>query len=133
VPEAESLLAPELRALLREPVDLGPAARARVMQRVRAAAVLRATVPHARGAVRPTVLGALLAASFVVSIVTASARNAGDGANGRTLADTIAVHFAAASEPERPVIDREKLVAVADVTHDLAPKPHPGARRVQMK
>jgi hypothetical protein len=132
VPEAESLLAPELRALLREPVDLGPAARARVMQRVRAAAVLRATVPHARGAVRPTVLGALLAASFVVSIVTASARNAGD-ADGRTLADTIAVHFAAASEPERPVIDREKLVAVADVTHDLAPKPHPGARRVQMK
>jgi hypothetical protein len=127
MPDAESLLSRELRALLREPVDLGPAARARVMQRVRAAAAFRVTVPRTRGAVRPTILGALLAASFVVSIVTASARSAGDGAGGRTLADTIAVHFAAASEPELPVIDREKLVAVADVTHDLAPKPHPGA------
>ncbi|HVT38353.1 MAG TPA: hypothetical protein VHE78_04890 [Gemmatimonadaceae bacterium] len=127
MPDAESLLSRELRALLREPVDLGPAARARVMQRVRAAAALRAAVPRARGAVRATVLGALLAASFVVSIVTANARSGGNGTHGRTLADTIAVHFAAASDADWPVIAREKLVAVADVTHDLAPKPHPGA------
>ena len=32
MPEAESLLSRELLALLREPVDLGPAARARVMR-----------------------------------------------------------------------------------------------------
>jgi hypothetical protein len=116
------MLSHELRALLRQPVDLGPAARARVMQRVRAVAALQALVPRPRGAVRPAVLGALLAASFVASIITAGARDSSGNGTPRTLVDTIAVHFVAATEPARPRIDPEKIVAVADATRDLAPK-----------
>jgi hypothetical protein len=123
------MLSHELRALLRQPVDFGPAARARVMRRVRAAAALQTFVPRPRGAVRPAVLGALLAASFVASIITAGAGDPSGNGTPRTLVDTIAVHFAGATVPMRPRIDPERIVAVADATRDLAPKaPTPGRR-----
>lgn len=130
MPEREPILGREVRALLRAPVDLGPAARARVMQRVRAAAALPVFESRPRGAARPAVLGALLAASLVASFVSASARDATGGTEHRSLADTLAVQFGAAAEPGRPSIDRDRIVAVADATHDLAPKTHPGGSSV---
>jgi hypothetical protein len=129
VPEPDSILSRQWRALLREPVDLGAGARARVMQQVRATARLGVLATHPRGAVRPTLLGALLAASFVASIVTADFDRAGDGTGRRTLADTIAVHFGVATPPAPLLIDRERIVAVADATRD--PAPSPGALRVR--
>ena len=127
MPEREPILSRELRTLLRAPVDLGPGARARVMQRVRAAAALPMLESRPRGAVRPAILGALLAACLVASFVTASARDASGGAGHRSLADTLAVQFAAAADEARPSIDRDRIVAVADATRDLAPKVHPAA------
>jgi len=125
VPDREPFLSRELRARLRAPVDLGAGARARVMQRVRAAAALSRIAPQPRGMARPSVLGALLAASFVAAIVTGGGRPAAGGGEQVTLGDTIAMHFAAAAEAAtRPsVIDRERLVAVADETRNPAPSP----------
>ena len=130
MPEREPMLSREVRTLLRAPVDLGPAARARVMQRVRAAAALPVFASRPRGATRPAVLGALLAASLLASFVSASARDAPGGSGHRSLADTLAVQFGAAAEAGRPYIDRERIVAVADATRDLAPKTHPGGSSV---
>ena len=62
--DREPFLSDELRARLRAPLDLGAGARARVMQRVRAVAMLANPTPQPRGIARPSVLGALLAASF---------------------------------------------------------------------
>jgi hypothetical protein len=129
VPEPESMLSREWLALLREPVDLGAGARARVMQRVREAARTGVLITRPRGAVRPALLGALLAASFVVSIVTADLDGSRDGSGRRTLADTIAVHFATATTGAPLLIDRDRIVAVADATRD--PAPNPSARRVR--
>jgi hypothetical protein len=123
VPDRELFLPPELRARLQAPVDLGAGARARVMQRVRAAAALARIAPQPRGMARPSVLGALLAASFVFALVTGGARaGAGDGAE-TTLADTITMHFQSAAEvaTTAPVIDRDRFVAVADETRNPAP------------
>jgi hypothetical protein len=128
VREHDPFLPDDVRALLREPVDLGAAARGRVMQRVRAAAALGGVIPRPNGIARPAVLGALLAASFVASVLTAGAR--GDGGIGRsTLADTIAVHLAAVAVVGARSLDPHRLVAVADVTRDLAPKRPLPARR----
>jgi hypothetical protein len=125
VPDREPFLPAEFRARLRAPVDLGAGARARVMQRVRAAAVMARIVPEPRGMARPSVLGALLAASFVAALVTGGARTGSGGGAQTTLADTIAMHFEAAAEiaTRAPVIDRERFVAVADETRNPAPNP----------
>ena len=124
MPDREPLLPDELRARLRAPVDLGAGARARVMQRVRAAAALALVASRPRGMARPSVLGALLAASFVAALVTGGVRSAGDGAAQATLADTIAMHFSAAAGAavRAPVIDRARFAAVADETRNPAPR-----------
>ena len=124
--DREPFLPEDFRAALRAPVDLGAGARARVMQRVRAAAVAARIAPRPRGMARPSVVGALLAASFVAMLLTGGARSGTDDGTQRTLADTIAMHFdAAASEATRtPVIDRTRFVAVADETRNAAPTPH---------
>ena len=121
--DREPFLSDELRARLRAPLDLGAGARARVMQRVRAAAVLASIAPQPRGMARPSVLGALLAASFVAALLTGGARSAADGGTQTTLADTIAMHFAAAADVavKTPVIDHARFVAVADETRNPAP------------
>jgi hypothetical protein len=126
VPDREPFLSDELRARLRAPVELGAGARARVMQRVRTAAMLMRVAPRPRGMARPSVLGALLAASFVAALVTGGMRSPAGGAEHATLADTIAMHFDAAAEAatSAPVIDRERFVAVADETRNPAPSPH---------
>ncbi len=123
MPDRETFLPPELRARLRAPVDLGPGARARVMQRVRAAAALARIAPQPRGMARPSVLGALLAASFVAALVTGGARSGAGASAQTTLADTITMHFEAAAEAvtRAPVIDRDRFVAVADETRNPAP------------
>ena len=112
-----------VRAILRAPIDLGAGARARVMQRVRTATRLSKIVAEPRGITRPSIVGALLAASFVAAIVTGGPRAGGAGGEQATLADTIAMHFSAAAEAatRAPVIDRERFVAVADETRNLAP------------
>jgi hypothetical protein len=130
VPNREPFLPKEIRARLRAPVDLGAGARARVMQRVRAVALLGRVVPHPRGNVRPTVLGALLAASFVAAVITAGAHSTSGADWHTTLADTIAMRFdtaadASDAEMQRPVIDPKRMMAVADETRD--PAPNPGA------
>lgn len=121
--DREPFLSDDLRARLRAPLDLGAGARARVMQRVRAAAILARIAPEPRGMARPSVLGALLAASFVAALVTGGARSSADGGAQTTLADTIALHFAeaAGAASKAPVIDRARFVAVADETRNLAP------------
>jgi hypothetical protein len=93
------------------------------MQRVRAAAALARIAPQPRGMARPSVLGALLAASFVAALVTGGVRPTAGGGAQATLADTIAMHFSAAAEAatRAPVIDRERFVAVADETRNPAP------------
>jgi hypothetical protein len=123
--DPEPFLSDDLRARLRAPVELGAGARARVMQRVRAAAALARIAPQPRGMARPSVLGALLAASFVAALVTGGVRPAAGGGGQATLADTIAMHFSAAAETatRTPVIDRERFVAVADETRNPAPSP----------
>ena len=99
MPDREPFLPAELRARLRAPIDLGAwCAEHRVMQRVRAAAVMARVVPEPRGMARPPVLGALLAASFVAALVTGGARTGSGGGAQTTLADTIAMHFEAAAE-----------------------------------
>jgi hypothetical protein len=120
--DREPFLSDELRATLRAPLDLGAGARARVMQRVRAAATL-SVAPRPRGMVRPSVLGAVLAASFVAMLLTGNARSAADGGAQSTLADTIAMHFAEAADAvaPAPVIDHARFVAVADETRNPAP------------
>jgi hypothetical protein len=122
-----------VRAILRAPMDLGAGARARVMQRVRTAAKLSKIVAEPRGITRPSIVGALLAASFVAALVTGGARQTGANGEQATLADTIAMHFSAAAEvaTRAPVIDRERFVAVADETRNLAPsvKTKKSARR----
>ena len=131
--DREPFLPEEVRAALRAPVDLGAGARARVMQRVRAAAALARVAPRPRGMARPSVLGALLAASFVAALITGGARSASDDGTQPTLADTIAMHFEAAAEAatKPPVIDRERFVAVADETRipALDPRAVQQARR----
>ena len=129
VQDIDSLLPDEVRARLRAPVDLGAGARARVMQRVRATAASAAIASHPRGIVRPSVIGALLAASFVAAIVTGEVRSS-PGGEQATLADTIAMHFAVAEEAAArpPVIDRARLVAAADETRNAAPRPLAGKR-----
>ena len=121
----DSMLSNEIRARLRAPVDLGAGARARVMRRVREAAALARGAAHPRGMVRPSVLGALLAASFVVAIVTGEGRSVSGGDGQVTLADTIALRLTtlADSALKPPVIDRARLVAVADETRNLVPGP----------
>ena len=121
--DTEQFLPDELRAILRAPIDLGAGARARVMHRVRTAARLSQIVAEPRGITRPSVVGALLAASFVAAIVTGGPRAVGAGGEQPTLADTIAMHFSVAAEAatRAPVIDRERFVAVADETRNLAP------------
>jgi hypothetical protein len=123
--DREPLLPDELRAALRAPVELGAGARARVMQRVRAAAVLGRIAPHPRGMARPTVLGALLAASFVAAVVTAGARPTAGGDWHATIADTIAMQFDTAADAASThlVIDPKRIVAVADEPRDPAPTP----------
>jgi hypothetical protein len=123
--DREPFLPDDVRAALRAPVQLGAGARARVMQHVRAAARLARIAPHPRGVVRPTVLGALLAASFVAAVVTAGARPTA-GADWRaTIADTITLQFDTAADAAtiRLVIDPKRIVAVADETRDPAPTP----------
>jgi hypothetical protein len=119
----QDLLSDEIRAILRGRVDFGAGARARVMQRVRTAARLSQIVAEPRGITRPSIVGALLAASFVVAVVTGGPRAGGAGGEQATLADTIAMHFSAAADAatRAPVIDRERFVAVADETRNLAP------------
>lgn len=121
--DRESYLSDDVRALLRAPVDLGAGARARVMQRVRAAAAPVRMAIEPRGMVRPPVLGALLAASFVAMMVAGGARAGGAGGGQATLADTIAMRFdsAAALVAPAPMIVRDRLVAVADETRNLVP------------
>ncbi len=123
--DREPFLSDELRARLRAPLDLGAGARARVMQRVRAVAVLARNDPTPRGIARPSVLGALLAASFVAALLTGGARSSADGSTQTTLADTIAMHFTAAADAatNAPVIDHARFVAVADETRNPAPSP----------
>lgn len=125
MPDREPYLSDELRARLRAPVDLGAGARARVMRRVREAAALARLAPQPRGIARPSVLGALLAASFVAALVAGGARSSAGGGGQPTLADTIALHFSSAAEAATrpPLIDRERLVAVADETRNPAPSP----------
>jgi hypothetical protein len=121
--DREPFLSDELRARLRAPLDLGAGARARVMQRVRAVALLNSNAPTPRGIARPSVLGALLAASFVAALLTGGVRSAADGGAQATLADTIAMHFAGAADAatKAPVIDHARFVAVADETRNPAP------------
>jgi hypothetical protein len=123
--DPERFLSDDLRARLRTPVQLRAGARARVMQQVRAAAALARVAPQPRGMARPSVLGALLAASFVAALVTGGVRSTAGGAEQATLADTIAMHFSAAADvaTRAPVIDRERFVAVADETRNPAPSP----------
>jgi hypothetical protein len=123
--DPEPFLSDELRARLRAPLDLGAGARARVMQRVRAAARLTRGAPQPRGTARPSVLGALLAASFVAALVAGGARSVPGGSGDATLADTIAMHFAAAAAAvtNAPMIDQARFVAVADETANPAPRP----------
>jgi hypothetical protein len=122
VPDTENLLPDDIRAALRAPMNLGAGARARVMHRVRTAARLSQVVAEPRGITRPSVVGALLAASFVAAIVTGGARQTGANGEQATLADTIAMHFALAAETATatPVIHRERFVAVADETRNIA-------------
>ena len=134
MPKHESYLPRIVLTVLREHVHFGAAARARVMMRVRAAArsveegPATGRVPtRSRGAARPAVLGALLAASVVVSIVSAGRAGDGDHESGRSLADTIAVHFAGAASAIRPVIEQERYIAVADATREFAARAHAGA------
>jgi hypothetical protein len=117
------LLSDEIRAILRAPIGFGAGARARVMHRVRSAAKLSQIAAEPRGITRPSIVGALLAASFVAAIVTGGPRAVGAGGEQATLADTIAMHFSAAAAvaTNAPVIDRERFVAVADETRNLAP------------
>ena len=124
--DREPFLPDDVRAALRAPVNLDAGARARVMQRVRAVALLARVAPQPRGMARPSVVGALLAASFVAALLTGSVRSASDDGTQRTLADTIAMHFAAAADAatNTPVIDRARFVAVADETRNPAPRPH---------
>jgi len=133
VHDLEQFLPDEIRARLRAPVDLGAGARARVMQRIRAAAMFSRMPSRPRGVARPSVLGALLAASFVAAIVTGGVRSGSGGDSQATLADTIAMRFSAAADAAtRPrAIDRDRLVAVADETRNPAPGPiaTPAARR----
>lgn len=124
--DPEPYLSDELRARLRAPVDLGAGARARVMQRVRAAAATPRIALGPRGMARPSVLGALLAASFVAAVLTGGGRDGANGGAQATLADTIAMHFDSAAalavtEAPAPVIDRARFVAVADETRNPAP------------
>jgi hypothetical protein len=121
--DLESCLPDDIRARLRAPVDLGAAARARVMQRVRAAAAVSRVQSGPRGMARPSVIGALLAASFVAVMLSAGSGGATNGDGRMTLADTIALHFASAADSSLrpPVIDRDRLVAVADETRNPAP------------
>ena len=130
--DREPFLPEEFRNALRAPVDLGAGARARVMQRVRAAATLARIVPAPRGMARPSVVGALLAASFVAALLTGGGRVGASDGTQPSLADTIAMHFEAAAEAatKPPVIDRERFVAVADETRIPAPAP-PAAQRVR--
>jgi hypothetical protein len=123
VQDREPYLSNELRERLRAPVDFGAGARARVMQRVRAAAAPARIPLEPRGMARPSVLGALLAASFVAAMVTGGARAGSVGGAQATLADTIAMQFdsVAAMTSAAPVIVRERLVAVADETRNLVP------------
>jgi hypothetical protein len=125
VHDREPFLPEDYRAALRAPVDLGAGARARVMQRVRAAAILARIAPRPRGMARPSVVGALLAASFVAALFTGGVRAASSDGSRPTLADTIAMHFAAAADAAATprVIDRERFVAVADETRIPAPTP----------
>lgn len=125
MPDTEPYLSDELRARLRAPLDLGAGARARVMQRIRATALLARASAAPRGTARPSVLGALLAASFVAALVAGGARAGGVGGGQATLADTIAMHFAeaAVAATGAPVIDRARFVAVADETRNPAPSP----------
>jgi hypothetical protein len=122
--DLEPFLPDELRATLRAPVELGAGARARVMQRVRAAAMRTRVVPQPRGMARPSILGALLAASFVAALVTGGVRSTAGSEEQATLADTLAMHFsvAAAVAMNSPVIDRARFVAVADETRNPAPR-----------
>jgi hypothetical protein len=129
VPDREPFLSDELRAMLRAPVDLGPAARARVMLRVRSAAIAARIAPRPRGMARPSVLGALLAASFVAAVVAGAPRRPGAGAGHATLADTIALAFDTVTDAPAalPLIHPERMVAVADETRDPAPSPRAAA------
>ena len=124
--DREPFLSDDVRARLRAPVDLGAGARARVMQRVREAAALTRVATRPRGMARPSVLGALLAASFVAALVSGSVHGSSSSGEQATLADTIAMHFSAAAEvaTKAPVIDRERFVAVADETRNPAPSPN---------
>jgi hypothetical protein len=133
VQDREPYLSNELRERLRAPVDFGAGARARVMQRVRAAAAPVRLSIEPRGMVRPSVLGALLAASFVAAVVTGGARQGSAGGAQATLADTIAMQFdsAAAMISSAPVIVRERLVAVADETRNLVPPQTAAPRAVK--
>ena len=116
--DREPFLPEEFRAALRAPVDLGAGARARVMQRVRTAALAVRVAPRPRGMALPSVVGALLAASFAAMLLAGAPRPDADDGTQRTLADTIAMHFAAAADAVAgaPAIDRTRLVAVADET-----------------
>ena len=114
--QTENYLPAELRARLRAPVHFGAGARARVMQRVREAAQASQIAKEPRGIVRPTVLGALLAASFVAAVIAGDA-GSGNGSEHRTLADTIAMRFeAAAVADSTPNIDPKRMIAAADET-----------------
>jgi hypothetical protein len=57
--------------------------------------------------------------------VSGGGRSSSGAGEQATLADTIAMHFAAAAEVvnKPPVIDRERFVAVADETRNPAPSP----------
>ena len=122
--DRDEFLPDDFLAALRAPVDLGAGARARVMRRIRAIAGPVSIAPHPRGIVRPSIVGALLAASFVATLLTGGVRSGADDGTQRTLADTIAMHFSAAADAatRAPVIDRERFVAVADETRNPAPR-----------
>ena len=121
----EPFLSDDLRARLRAPVDLGAGARARVMQRVREAAVLARIAPKPRGMARPSVLGALLAASFVAAIVTGGARRVPAATRSRRspIPSRCIFRSGGGSRGRPPVIDRDRFVAVADETRNPAPNP----------
>jgi hypothetical protein len=137
VQDPEAYLPNELRAALRAPVTVSAGARARVMHRVREAAeamrrsgmngpsiVAIRSARHPRGSVRPALLGALLAASFVAAVVSAGGRAAAGERGRTTLADTIAMSFEPPPEPQQPpVIDPRRIVAVADETSQPALSP----------
>jgi hypothetical protein len=129
VPDREPYLSDEVRAALRAPIELGAGARARVMRRVRAVALNPRLEPKPRGMARPSVLGALLAASFVAALVSGGLRSTTPGGEQATLADsladTLAMRFSAAADLATTtlVIDRARLVAVADETRNPAPSP----------